>query len=529
MGFPAIAEIAMKPEVEIYDTTLRDGSQGEGINFSVMDKLRIAEKLDAFGVHYIEGGWPGSNPKDMEFFKQIRRRKFRNAKVAAFSMTRRKGLRVEKDDLMRQMLEAETPVITIVGKTWLLHVLEVLRATPDENLAMIADSIRFFKDHGKTVFYDAEHSFDGYKNEPEYALATWQAAEKAGADGIVLCDTNGGCLPVEISRITALARGRLSAPIGIHTHNDCGFGVANAIAGIEAGATHVQGTINGYGERTGNCNLTSVIPAVALKLGKTCVPKSSLRKLRELSLFVDEIANFKPDPRQPWVGATAFAHKGGMHAHAVERLAASYEHIHPETVGNSRRVLVSDMSGRSNVLAKAKELGLKLSADTPELRTILARIKELESQGLEFEAAEASLALLVQRQLRHRELPFAVESYHVSMRGDHSSSVCEATIRVRVKDKTAHTVADGDGPVNALDAALRLALSRFFPQLRKLQLTDYKVRIIDSATGTAAKTRVLITTSDGTRDWGTVGVSENIITASLQALVDSMEYALMRR
>jgi 2-isopropylmalate synthase len=345
----------------------------------------------------------------------------------------------------------------------------------------------------------------------------------------VLCDTNGGCLPGEISRITALAVGKLSAPIGIHTHNDCGFGVANAIAAVEAGATQVQGTINGYGERTGNCNLTSVIPSLALKLGIACVPESSLRKLRELSLFVDEIANFKPDPRQPWVGATAFAHKGGMHAHAVERLARSYEHIHPETVGNSRRVLVSDMSGRSNIVAKAKELGLKLAPDAPEMKAILARIKELENEGLEFEAAEGSLALLIQRHLRHRELPFVVEGYHVSMRGDGSTTVCEATVKVRVKDKSAHTVAEGDGPVNALDGALRQALSRFFPQLRRLKLTDYKVRILDSATGTAARTRVLITTSNGKGEWGTVGVSENIITASLQALVDSMEYALMRK
>jgi 2-isopropylmalate synthase len=519
----------MKPEVEIYDTTLRDGSQGEGINFSAADKLRIADKLDAFGIHYIEGGWPGSNPKDMEFFAQAKRRKFKNARLAAFSMTRRKGLSVEKDELMRMLLEAETPVICIVGKTWLLHVTEVLRATPDENLAMIADTIRFFKGHDKTVFYDAEHSFDGYKNEPEYALATWRAAEKAGADCIVLCDTNGGCLPDEIKRITAFAKGKLSARIGIHTHNDCGFGVANAIAAIEAGATQVQGTINGYGERTGNCNLTSVIPTLALKLGKSCVPAKSLPKLRELSHFVDEIANFKPDPRQPWVGTTAFAHKGGMHVHAVGRVVNSYEHINPEAVGNTRRVLVSDMSGRSNILAKAKELGFKLTAETPELRTILARIKELESQGFEYEAAEASLALLIQKQIEHHELPFAVEGYHVSMRGNASSSVCEATVKVRVKDEFSHTVAEGDGPVNALDGALRQALSKFFPQLRKLKLTDYKVRIIDSVTGTAAKTRVLITTSDGKREWGTVGVSENIITASLQALVDSMEYALMRK
>ena len=519
----------MKPEVEIYDTTLRDGSQGEGINFSAVDKLRIAEKLDDFGIHYIEGGWPGSNPKDLEFFAQAKRRKFKHAQLAAFSMTRRKGLSVEKDELMRMMLEAETPVVTIVGKTWLLHVKEVLRATPDENLAMIADTIRYFKDHGKMVFYDAEHSFDGYKAEPEYALATWQAAEKAGAAGIILCDTNGGCLPAEIVRITSSAKSQLKAPIGIHTHNDCGFGVANAIAAIEAGAMQVQGTINGYGERTGNCNLTSVIPTLALKLGIQCVPAESLPKLRELSHFVDEIANFKPDPRQPWVGATAFAHKGGMHVHAVERVVNSYEHINPESVGNARRVLVSDMSGRSNILAKAKELEISLTSDTPELKSILAAVKEQENRGLEFEAAEASLALLIRRQLEHRELPFTVEGYHVSMRGNGQQSVCEATVKVRVNNEFSHTVAEGDGPVNALDGALRQALAKFFPELQKLKLTDYKVRIIDSATGTAAKTRVLITTSDGTREWGTVGVSENIISASLQALADSMEYALLKR
>ena len=520
----------MKPEVEIYDTTLRDGSQGEGVNFSVADKLRIAEKLDAFGVHYIEGGWPGSNPRDMEFFNQVKRRKFKNAKLAAFSMTRRKGVAVEDDDLMRQLLEAETPVICIVGKTWLLHVTEVLRATPDENLAMIGDTIKFFKDHGKIVIYDAEHSFDGYKNEPDYALATWQAAEKAGADCVVLCDTNGGCLPNEIARITAYAKSKLSTRVGIHTHNDCGFGVANAIAGVEAGATQVQGTINGYGERTGNCNLTSVIPTLAFKMGISCVPKSSLPKLRELSHFVDEIANFKPDPRQPWVGSTAFAHKGGMHAHAVERVANSYEHINPEAIGNSRRVLVSDMSGRSNILTKAKELGFKLTNETPELKEILSTIKQREHEGYEYEAAEASLALLIRGALDHNPaLLFTVDTYHVSMRRDDKESVCEATVRVRVGKKTHHEVAEGDGPVNALDSALRFALAKSFPQLKKVSLIDYKVRILDGVAGTAAKTRVLIESTDGKREWGTVGVSENIIEASLQALVDSMEFALLKK
>ncbi|MBI3850270.1 MAG: citramalate synthase [Verrucomicrobia bacterium] len=520
----------MKPEVEIYDTTLRDGSQGEGINFSVMDKLSIADKLDDFGVHYIEGGWPGSNPKDLEFFKQAARRKWKSARIAAFSMTRRKGVAVEKDDLMRQVLEANTPVVTIVGKTWLLHVTEVLRAKPDENLAMIADTIRYLKDHGKVVIYDAEHSFDGYKDEPEYALATWQAAEKAGAQCVVLCDTNGGCLPSEIAHITAVARNKLTARLGIHTHDDIGVGVANALAGLEAGATHVQGTINGYGERTGNCSLTSVIPLVHFKLKKTGVPAKSLPKLKELSEFVDEIANVRHDPRRPWVGQTAFAHKGGMHVHAIGRAARSYEHIDPASVGNFRRVLISDMSGRTNILMKAAELGFKLTADMPELKTITTRVKELESQGYEYEAAEASLALLIRGVLDHNpELLFTVETYHVSMRRDVKESVCEATVRVRVGKQVHHEVAEGDGPVNALDSALRLALSKSFPKVKNVSLTDYKVRILDGVAGTAARTRVLIQSTDGKREWGTVGVSENIIEASLQALVDSMEYRLVQR
>jgi 2-isopropylmalate synthase len=520
----------MKPKVEVYDTTLRDGSQGEGINFSAADKIRIAEKLDGFGIPYIEGGWPGSNPKDMEFFKQAAKKKWKNARISAFSMTRRKGMSVEKDDLMRMILEAETPVVTIVGKTWLLHVTEVLRAKPDENLAMISDTIRYLKDQGKIVIYDAEHSFDGFADEPDYALASWQAAEKAGADCVVLCETNGGRLPKEVATITAFAKSKLNCRLGIHTHDDCGFGVANAIAAIDAGATHVQGTINGIGERTGNCNLVSVMPTLQLKMGLRCLPEKSLPKLKELSEFVNEVANIRHDPRAPWVGQTAFAHKGGMHVHAIDRVARSYEHIVPEAVGNQRRVLVSDMAGRTNILLKAKELGFALNPEAPETRAITAKVKELEGQGYEYEAAEASLALLIRGILDHNpELLFTVDMYHVSMRRDVKESVCEATVKVRVGDKTSHTVAEGDGPVNALDAALRRALGSFFPKLNAIQLTDYKVRIINGATGTAAKTRVLIMSSDGKREWGTVGVSSNIIEASLQALVDSLEYALLRK
>ena len=518
----------MKPDVEIYDTTLRDGAQAEGINFSLADKLRIAEKLDAFGVHYIEGGWPGSNPKDMEFFAQARRRKFKRAKIAAFGFTRRKGVAVEKDDQIRMLLDAATPVITIVGKSWLLHVHEVIRVKPEENLAMIGETIRFLKDHGKVVVYDAEHAFDGYKDSPDYALATWLAAERAGADVVCLCDTNGGCLPSEIARITADAKSKLTARLGIHTHNDCGFGVANAVAAMEVGALHVQGTINGYGERTGNCNLISIIPTLAFKMNKVGVPPASLPKLKELSQFVDEIANIRHDPRQPWVGQTAFAHKGGIHVHAIDRVARSYEHIRPEAVGNHRRVLVSDMSGRMNIIVKAQELGFNLTTDTPELKTILARIKELENAGYEYEAAEGSLALLIRKHLQHQATPFQVDAYHVSMRREGRDSVCEATIKVRVGDALAHTVAEGDGPVNALDSALRAALVKFYPRLKKVTLTDYKVRILESSTGTAAKTRVLIATTNGRDEWGTVGVSDNIIEASLQALTDAIEYALLR-
>jgi 2-isopropylmalate synthase len=520
----------MKPQVEIYDTTLRDGSQGEGVNFSVADKLRIAEKLDQFGVHYIEGGWPGSNPKDIEFFAQAKKRKFKNARLAAFGSTRKKGVAVELDDQVRLLIDAGTPVITIYGKTSMLHVKEVLRCTPEENLAMIGDTVRYLKDHGKFVIYDCEHAFDGYKLDPEYALATWQAAEKAGADIVVLCDTNGGCMPGEVAAITKFAIGQLNCKVGIHSHDDSGVGVANALASLEAGATHVQGTVNGYGERTGNCNLISVIPCVALKLKKACVPAKSLAKLKELSMFVDEVANIRHNPRLPWVGSAAFAHKGGTHVNAVQKLASSYEHINPELVGNARNILMSDLAGRSNLVMKAQNLGFKLRNDTPELKQILTAIKEREHAGYEYEAAEASISLLIRGIMDHDpELLFNVDTYHVSMRRDKKETICEATVRVRVGNVVHHTVAEGDGPINALDAALRSGLVKSFPQLKKVSLTDYKVRIIDTATGTAAKTRVLITSTDGKREWGTVGVSENIIEASLEALVDSLEFALLKK
>jgi 2-isopropylmalate synthase len=514
--------------IEIYDTTLRDGTQGEGVAFSVADKLRIAERLDNFGVHYIEGGWPGSNPKDIEFFDQAKHRPFRRARLAAFGSTRRKDIRVDQDDQVRLLLDAATPVVTLFGKTWLLHVTEVLQTTPEENLAMIGDTVRFLKEHGKFVVYDAEHAFDGCKENREYALATWLAAERAGADVVTLCDTNGGSLPSEILELTRYARHHLTARLGIHTHDDIGLGVANALISLDAGVTHIQGTLNGYGERTGNCNLTSVMPILHFKYRQPSVPAESLGHLKELSQFVDETANLRPNPRLPWVGAAAFSHKGGTHVNAVQKVIRSYEHIDPALIGNTRHVLISDLAGRSNIVMKARELGFEITNATPQLRDMLAQIKDLEHQGYEFEAADGSLALLIRRALTGQPRPFIVDAYHVSMRHDGRSSVCEATVKVRVGHEQAHTVADGDGPVNALDSALRAALVRFYRQLEQVRLTDYKVRIIDSRSGTAAKTRVLIESSDGLSEWGTVGVNDNIIEASLQALVDSLEYALVK-
>jgi 2-isopropylmalate synthase len=514
--------------IEIYDTTLRDGTQGLGVTFSVSDKLRIAERLDAFGVHYIEGGWPGSNPKDIEFFAEARHRPFKFARLAAFGSTRRKGVTAEADEQVQLLIAAATPVVTIFGKTSKLHVREVLQTTADENLAMIRDTVRFLKKHGVFVVYDAEHAFDGYKDDGEFAMATLKAAEQAGADIVTLCDTNGGSLPGEVGAITRAVKAALTCRIGIHTHDDIGLGVANALAGIEAGASHVQGTINGIGERTGNCNLTSVIPNLQFKLQLPSVPAESLPQLTELSQFVDEIANLRPNPRLPWVGAGAFSHKGGTHVNAVQKVLNSYEHIDPAAVGNTRHVLVSDLAGRSNIVMKARELGFDLSSDAGKLKTMLTRIKDLEHRGYEFEAADGSLIVLIRRVLLNESPPFTVDGYHVSMRAEGGSSVVEATVKVRVGDQRSHTVAEGDGPVNALDAALRAALITFYPQLAAVRLTDYKVRIIDSRSGTAATTRVLIESTDGTSEWGTIGVNDNIVEASLQALVDSLECALIR-
>ncbi len=519
------------PRVTIYDTTLRDGTQGTGISFSMLDKIRVAEKLDDFGVHYIEGGFPGSNPKDAEFFNEAKKRKWRNAKISAFGATRRGRMKVEDDPQVRILLGAETPAVTIVGKTWPLQVTEVLGVSLEENLAMIADTVAFLKKHGREVLYDAEHFFDSYHDDPKYSLATLKAAHDAGADLVVLCDTNGGTLPEFVAQATRDVLALLGeGTVGIHTHNDSGLGVANALASIGAGAVQVQGTINGYGERVGNCDLITVIPNLHLKLNTPVVP--DLTRLRELSLFVDELANVPHNLRAPYVGTAAFTHKGGQHVHAVQKLASSYEHIDPVLVGNERNITISDMSGQSNVIVKAEKLGFKLAKGAPEVGKILSEVKRLESEGYEFEAAEGSFELLVRRQLGLSQPLFELQEYHCSYRrsgsGEDCWNKCEATVKLRVNGTAEYTVAEGDGPVNALDAALRKALRPFYAAIDEIQLDDYKVRIINGQQGTAARTRVLIDSTDGRTSWGTVGVSDNIIEASWLALVDSFEFQLGR-
>jgi 2-isopropylmalate synthase len=514
----------------LYDTTLRDGTQGEGFQLSVLDKLRIAERLDAFGIDFIEGGWPGSNPKDVEFFREAKSLKLKHAKLAAFGSTRRANTPVGDDPQVALLLEAETPVVTIFGKSWELHVTEVLRTTVEENRAMIRDTVAHLVKHGREVMYDAEHFFDGYKDSPEHALSTLEAAAEGGAACLVLCDTNGGTLPDEIVQICAAVRERLpDVPFGIHTHNDCELAVANAVAAVKAGATQVQGTINGYGERTGNCNLTSVIPILQLKLGMPVV--SRLEKLRDLSYFVDDVSNNPHFARAAFVGRTAFAHKGGMHVNAVQKLARSYEHIEPASVGNEQNILVSELSGQSNILIKAGELGLPLEKGSAEASAVLKRVKELENEGYSFEAAGGSLELLIRRELGNHARPFDLTEYHTSFRQyrDGHPPVCEATVKLMVDGTPELTVAEGRGVVNALDLALRKALLPFFPEISEVSLVDYKVRIIDSHDATAAKTRVLIVSTDGENNWGTVGVSENIIEASWLALVDGIDLFLQRR
>jgi len=516
--------------IRIYDTTLRDGTQGEGVSFSSEDKVRLASRLDALGIHYIEGGWPGSNPKDLRFFRRMQDVPLKQAKLAAFSMTRRAGGRADGDANMQALIDAGAPVATIVGKSWDFHVTDALDTTLQENLAMIADTVAYLRPKMDEVLFDAEHFFDGFRANRDYALATLKAAADAGAHWLVLCDTNGGTLPADLVQVIREVKRHVTTRLAIHVHNDAECAVANSLAAVAEGCEQVQGTINGFGERCGNANLVSVIPALVLKMKLECIPEANLRELRDVSRFCSELANKKPWSSQPYVGDSAFAHKGGMHVSAVQKHPETYEHVLPDAVGNHRRVLVSELSGKSNILWKAKEFGIDLDKDTPDSRRILDRLKELEDQGFLFEGAEASFELLMERALGRHHPWFELVAYRVIVEEETAAEepVAEATVRVRVKGMLEHTAAAGNGPVNALDHALRKALEEFYPTLKTMKLLDYKVRILDESAGTAAKTRVLITSGDGEDTWGTVGVAENIIEASWRALVDSIEYKLRR-
>lgn len=515
-------------KILLYDTTLRDGTQREGISLTLDDKLKIAQKLDDFGMDYIEGGWPGSNPKDVEFFRRAPSLGFKHARLAAFGSTRRKNTRPADDPNIKALIDAQTPVVTLVGKSWELHVIDVLETSLPENLAMIEDSVAFCREQGKEVVYDAEHFFDGYKANPDYALATLEAAATGGADHIVLCDTNGGALPWEVEAITSTVAGKLGPHVrlGIHTHDDGGCGVANTLAAIRVGAVQVQGTINGYGERVANANLCTIIPDLQLKMGYDCVPIENLAQLTELSRYVAELANLTHDDHLPYVGSSAFAHKGGIHVAAMLKHPDSYQHIDPTLVGNRQRSVVSELSGRGNLIDKVNQF--KLNPESLDIPKVLDEIKQLESQGFTFEGAEASVELMLRRTHPAYVPPFEMTDYSVIVqRRRGRGPIVEATVKVRVGPQIMHTVAEGNGPVNALDAALRKALVTVYPQLSSVKLEDYKVRILDGENNTAATTRVLIESRQGTRRWSTVGASPNIIDASWRALADSMEYALI--
>ncbi len=516
--------------IKLYDTTLRDGTQAEDVAFLVADKIRIAEQLDELGIHYIEGGWPGSNPKDIAFFKDVKKVSLRQAKIAAFGSTRRAKTTPEKDNNIRTLIQAEPDVVTIFGKTWDFHVREALRISLEENLELVNDSIAYLKKNISEVIYDAEHFFDGYKANPDYALKTLQAAADAGADCIVLCDTNGGTLPHEIPEIMAQVREAVATPLGIHTHNDSDCAVANTLIAVAAGAEHVQGTINGFGERCGNANLCSIIPSLKLKMGQDCVSDDQLQRLRTLSRYIYELANLVPNKHQAYVGNSAFAHKGGVHVSAIQRHPETYEHIRPERVGNVTRVLISDLSGRSNILAKAQQFNINLDSKDPVTQEILEKIKELENKGFQFEGAEASFELLMRRALGTLRHFFSVIGFRVIDTKRHEDEMpwSEATVQVKVGGRIEHTAAEGNGPVNALDHALRKALENFYPQLKEMRLLDYKVRVLPAGKGTASVTRVLIESGDKSGRWGTVGVSDNIVDASYQALLDAIQYKLLK-
>jgi len=512
--------------IQIYDTTLRDGTQSEGFTLSSNDKVRIAQKLDELGVAFIEGGWPGSNPKDVEFFERARDIQWKNALIAAFGSTCRVKGGPEDDANIKALLDSQTPICTIFGKTWTLHVKEVLLTTNDDNLRIIEQSVAYLKANGKRVIYDAEHFFDGYKADSSYALETLQAAIRGGAETVVLCDTNGGTLPWEVESIIRDLKPMLNHPFGIHTHNDSECAVVNSLIAVRAGAIQVQGTINGVGERCGNVNLCSVMADLELKMGYQCLPPGQIEHLYDLSHFVAEVANITPDEHLPFVGKSAFAHKGGVHVAAMRRSAQSYQHIEPEKIGNKMRVVVSDLSGRGNLLSKAEEHGVEV--DGEEVVGVLNDIKELESRGFSFEAAEASVAMMLKRQEYGYKPPFELVDFFVNVEHRTGRGIfAEAMVKVRVQGEVLHTAAEGNGPVNAMDNALRKALKDYYPQVANFHLSDYKVRILDSDHGTEAITRVLIDTRNSTSRWSTVGASTNIIEASWRALADSMEYGLM--
>ncbi len=519
----------MSDLIQVYDSTLRDGSQAEGISFSVDDKLMIAKRLDDLGVHYIEGGWPNpTNPKDLEFYDLAKELSLKQARVVAFGSTRRPNHLPEEDATLNTLLKAGTEVVTIFGKSWELHVTKTLRTSLSENLKVIQDSVAYLVDEGRSVIYDAEHFFDGYKADSGYALDTLLAAQEGGARILVLCDTNGGSLPSELGDIIDQVKEKIELPFGIHTHNDSGMGVATTIAAVERGAVQVQGTFNGYGERCGNANLSSILPNLELKLGKRCIGPENLSKLMDFSRFLSEVANVTHDHRQPFVGESAFAHKGGVHVDATIKHLASYEHCDPEIVGNRRRFLLSEQSGAATVTAKLEHLIPGLDKRHPAVHKLLLQIKALEHEGYLFEGAEASFEMLARKALGAYRDPFRLIGFRTINRKTPEGMEVEAIVKVRVDEKVYHTVAEGDGPVNALDAALRQALEEVYPTLREVHLEDYKVRVISSQEGTAAKVRVLIESSDGKSVWNTVGVSENIIEASWVALVDSLSYKLFK-
>lgn len=522
----------MRPKrVQLFDTTLRDGTQGTGISLSLEDKLRIAQALDRLGIHYIEGGWPGSNLKDENFFLKAKQLKLRHAKLTAFGSTRRKNSPASSDRNLEAIVKVKTPAACIFGKSWDLHVRHALRTSLEENLKMIEDSVKFLKSKGIEVIYDAEHFFDGFSANRDYALETLRRAHQAGADNLTLCDTNGGSIPSKISQIFRIARRTLpNASFGIHTHNDSECAVANALAAVEEGAVLVQGTINGYGERCGNANLLSLIANLKLKLGIDCVTEKALRSLTEISRYVSEIANVVPNDHQPYVGFDAFAHKGGVHVSAMARHTKTYEHIDPAVVGNQRRILVSELSGQANVLLKARELNLDFSKNSTAVKNVMEAVKKMEHQGYQFEGAEGSFAILARKALGKHRTFFELKAFRVSVEKNSLDGkvTSEATLKLKVKGQERHTVAEGDGPVNALDNALRKALEEFYPKLKSVSLTDFKVRVINAQAGTKAKVRVLIESRDEKDEWVTVGVSENIIEASWKALVDSIEYKLLK-